>query len=135
MLLNILRVLTDTQTSQPSRLIILNIFSASAIAIMSFYLNRRYVFRAKGVRNRMFIPFLFISLTAIFVIQSIVINFSLTNLDFLSEFSMKLAEDIPIVKNFSYNFYESNIAKVLATLASMVWNYTMYKKFIFSKKY
>lgn len=101
---------------------------------MSFYLNRKYVFKASDVRNRMFIPFLFISLTAIFVIQSVVINFSLTNLDILSEFSMRLAENIPIVKSFSYNFYESNIAKVLATLASMIWNYTLYKKFIFSKK-
>jgi len=133
-LLNILRVITHTQSSDVNKLIILNIISASTIALLSFYLNRKFVFKAKEVRGHMFIPFLAITLVSIFVLQSLVIGFALHYFDPLAEALMKIGSNIPIIQKFSFNFYEANIAKVFATLASMIWNYLLYDRFIFKNK-
>lgn len=129
-----LRVLTDTQTSQAGKLIALNIISASTVAVLSFYLNRKYVFKNSDVRNSMFIPFLIVTLTGIFILQSLIIGFSLKTLDPLAELLMEIGSVIPVVKNFTFNFYEANLAKLFATAASMIWNYTLYNKIIFRQK-
>ncbi len=134
-LLNILRVITHTQTTQTVRLITLNLISASATALLSFYLNRRYVFKSHDTHNRMFIPFLLITLSSIFILQSAVIALALHYFDSLATVVMDIVQslNIPVIQNFTFNFYEANIAKVVSTLASMVWNYTWYKKFVFRK--
>jgi putative flippase GtrA len=130
-LLNILRIVTHTESGQTGKLIVLNIMSASTVAVMSFYLNRKYVFNAHDTKNHMFVPFLLITLSSIFIIQSLVIAFALHFFDPLATVFMNIGAHIPIVKNFSFNFYEANIAKVCATAASMVWNYIWYNKFVF----
>lgn len=134
-LLNILRVITHTTTDQKGKLIVLNICSASTVALLSFYLNRKYVFKAHQTRNHMFGPFLAITLSSIFVLQSLVIAFTLHSFDPLANVVMDLVQNlhIPFFKDFSFNFYEANIAKVCATGASMVWNYVWYNKVIFKK--
>lgn len=132
-LLNLLRVITHTESAQTGKLIILNLFSASTVAILSFYLNRKYVFKAGHVRNHMFLPFLLITLSSIFILQSLVIGFTLHNFDGLARFCMNIGSHLPVVGNFSFNFYEANIAKVFATSASMVWNYICYNRVVFKK--
>ena len=134
-LLNILRVLTNTTTDQKGKLIVLNIISASTVACLSFYLNRRYVFKAHDTKNHMLGPFLLITLSGIFVLQSFIIGVTLHTFDPLANFVMDTVQNlhIPIFKDFTFNFYEANIAKVCATAASMIWNYTWYKKVIFTK--
>lgn len=135
-LLNILRVATNTTTDQRGKLILLNICSATTVAMLSFYLNRKYVFKAHDTQNHMFVPFLLVTLSSIFILQSLVIAFALQAFDPLAEFSMELVRDlhIPVFQNFSFNFYEANIAKVFATAFSMVWNFVWYNKVIFKKK-
>lgn len=132
-LLNVLRVVTHTESTQTSRLIVLNLISASSVAILSFYLNRKYVFKAHGTRNHMFVPFLLITLSSIFILQSAVIGFALHNFDGLARFCMNIGAHMPVVRHFSFNFYEANIAKVFATAASMVWNYIWYNRVVFKK--
>lgn len=132
-LLNLLRVLSHTQSGQTKRLILLNIISASTVASLSFYLNRKYVFKATDVRNHMFIPFLAITLTGIFIIQSAVIGFSLHYFDPLAQFIMNMVSALPVIKNFSLNFYETNIAKACATIVAMFWNYSLYNLLVFRK--
>jgi len=130
-LLNILRIATHTTTDQSNKLIVLNLISASTVALLSFYLNRRFVFKAQDTKNHMIVPFLLITLSGIFILQSLVIKFTLHRFDPIAQFFMDLGQHLPIIKNFSFNFYEANIAKVCATAASMVWNYTWYQKVIF----
>ncbi len=135
-LLNILRVATDTTTEETGKLIALNIVSASSVACLSFYLNRRYVFKSKETQNKMFVPFLAITLSSIFIIQSLIIGLALTAFDPLARVSMEIVRDlhIPIFQNFTFNFYEANLAKIAATAGSMIWNYIGYKKFVFQNK-
>ena len=135
-LLNILRVATHTTTDETSKLILLNLISASTVAIMSFYLNRRYVFKSEETKNRMFLPFLAVTLSSIFILQSLVIGLALSAFDPIAKVFMELARDlhIPLLQDFTLNFYEANIAKICATGASMVWNYIWYNKVIFKTK-
>lgn len=134
-LLNLLRVATDTTTDQKGKLILVNICSASTVALLSFYLNRKYVFKSPETQNHMFLPFLLVTLSSIFILQSIIIAIALHSFDPLAELSMEIAKDlhIPVFQNFSFNFYEANIAKLFATLFSMIWNYVWYNKVIFRK--
>lgn len=133
-ILNTLRVLTHTTSNQTARLIILNIISASTVAGISFYLNRKFVFKAYEVKNEMFIPFLLVTLTSIFILQSAVISIALHVFDPLSNALFNLGSSLPIIKNFSFNFYETNLAKICATAASMTWNYVWYNKIIFKTR-
>lgn len=101
---------------------------------MSFVLNRKYVFRANYVENKMFIPFLIITLVGIYIIQSLVIGLSLKTFDPLANQLMSIGKSLPVVKDFTFNFYEANIAKIFATLASMTWNYLLYNRYVFNDK-
>lgn len=112
-------------------LIVLNIISASTVAMLSFYLNRKYVFKARDVKNHMAIPFLLITLSSIFILQSLVIGFALHYFDPLAELAMKIFGMLPMFDRITFNFYEANIAKLFATAASMIWNYVWYNKFVF----
>ncbi|MDQ3123279.1 MAG: GtrA family protein [bacterium] len=134
-LLNILRVATHTTTEETGKLIVLNIFSASSVAMLSFYLNRKYVFKSHDTHNRMFLPFLAVTLSSIFILQSLVIGFTLKAFEPLARMCMEIVRDlhIPIMQNFSLNFYEANLAKLCATAASMIWNYVWYKRVIFNR--
>jgi putative flippase GtrA len=136
LLLNLLRILTHTTGNKTGRLILLNIISASTVAVLSFFLNRRYVFKSQSTRNHMIVPFLLVTLSSIFVIQSFIIGVTLHGFDPIAQWTMDLVQSIgiPVVKNFSFSFYETNIAKICATAASMIWNYGWYSKVIFKRR-
>ena len=71
----------------------------------------------------MIIPFLLITLGGIFIVQSAVISLALHNFDPLANLVMDIFGLVPAFRNISFNFYETNIAKLFATAASMIWNY------------
>jgi putative flippase GtrA len=135
-LFNFLRVATHTTSSKTGSLILLNVISASTIAVFSFFLNRRYVFKSSTTRNHMILPFMLVTLTSVFVLQSLILSVALHSFGPLAQWTMDIVQSlkIPVIRNFSFSFYETNIAKVCATAASMVWNYLWYSKAIFKEK-
>jgi putative flippase GtrA len=130
-LLNVLRVTTHTQSSQTGRLVVLNIFSASVVALFSFFMNRRYVFRSDDTAHHKAIVFVLVTLFGIFVLQSLVISVGVPLLRPVASWLQGLAAHVGALDTISINFYETNLAKLLATAVTMVWNYTMYKKAVF----
>lgn len=137
-LLNCLRIITNTPTTNKKQIILLNIISASIVACFSFFMNRRFVFKAKDhAKNNRIIPFLIVTLFSIFVIQTTVITISLHHISGVSRFFMNIVQGahLPVVNSATINFYDTTISKLLATTASMIWNYLFYSKFIFKKKY
>lgn len=92
-----------------------NYISTSIAFIFSFFMNRSFTFKSEGDAKKQFIPFLVVTMIGIWVLQPIVILF-ITSIDSLF--------------NDSINLF---IAKLLATLVSLVWNFLMYKKFVFKK--
>jgi len=98
--------------------LIANILSTSSALVFSFFANKKFTFKATAriTRNQV-LQFLGITLTGLWVIQPVII------------FAVK-----GIFGSFSVNsFVVLFIGKLLATCVTLVWNYLLYRKFVFKK--
>lgn len=98
--------------------LIANILSTSNALTFSFFANKKFTFKAtnKITRNQI-LQFLGITLTGLWVIQPIII------------FGVKVVTGSLVVNSFVILF----IGKLLATVVTLIWNYLLYKKFVFKK--
>lgn len=130
---SILKTLT-INPDQRSRVIIVNCVSATIVSIASFYLNRRYVFKTShSVKSRYF-RLLAVSLVGIFVIQSGLIAVSLPLIRPVVELIHKIFTSAGVGDLLTQAFLTVNIAKCIGVAGSMVWNFTMYKRYVFYDK-
>ena len=100
-------------------LLISQIISTSTALIFSFFVNKKFTFKDKSVNGKaQMIKFLVITLFGLWVIQTVIIA------------GIKFA--------FTKSGIDSNIilliGKLLATCVTLVWNYVLYKKFVFVTK-
>lgn len=94
-----------------------NVVSTSCAFIFSFFANRTFTFHATSSTKQQFVLFVIITLFGLWVLQNIVI-WIITSL---------LATST-LEGNFSLL-----LAKLLAISVSLVWNYTMYSRFVFKR--
>lgn len=95
-----------------------NYVSTSVALIFSFLANKSFTFKHKtGNAKKQFALFIVITLIGLWTIQPLVIWLS----------SMALA---PYVTNEAINLF---IAKLIATVASLIWNYILYSRIVFKK--
>ena len=98
--------------------IIANYASTSVALVFSFFANKSFTFKdSSGNAKKQFTLFIVITLIGLWVIQPIIIWGS----------TEALAAYIP---NEAANLF---IAKLLATIASLVWNYVLYSRIVFKK--
>jgi putative flippase GtrA len=98
--------------------IVANYFSTGVALIFSFFANKSFTFKHKeGNAKKQFILFLVITLFGLWVIQPIIIWGSTT----------LLASYVP---NEAINLF---VAKLIATVASLIWNYILYSRIVFKK--
>lgn len=98
--------------------IIANYFSTGTALIFSFFANKSFTFKNKeGNAKKQFILFLVITIIGLWVIQPLIIWGSTEAL-------------APYVTNEAINLF---IAKLLATVASLIWNYILYSRIVFKK--
>lgn len=95
-----------------------NIFSTSTAFTFSFFANKTFTFKSGGATKKQFITFVAITLFGLWVIQGGII-WSITSL-------------------FAHSGLEKNlvllIAKLIATVATLIWNYSLYSRFVFKKE-
>lgn len=97
---------------------IANFFSTSVALIFSFFANKSFTFKHKeGNAKKQFALFLVITLFGLWVIQPIIIWASTTTLE-------------ATLTNETLNLL---VAKLLATVASLIWNYVLYSRIVFKK--
>jgi len=102
-------------------LILFNSISFSAAVINSYFLNKYWTFKSQNVEDskaKQFSQFLIISSIGISINDAIVYG--------LATFTSPLF-------GFSAQMW-TNVAKLFATAASMVWNFIGYKFIVFKKK-
>ena len=102
-------------------LILFNSISFSAAVINSYFLNKYWTFKSQNVEDskaKQFSQFLIISVIGISINDAIVYG--------LATFTSPLF-------GFSAQMW-TNVAKLFATAASMVWNFIGYKFIVFKKK-
>lgn len=93
-----------------------NIISTSAAFCFSFFANKKYTFKSIiGNVKREILLFVIVTLFGLWVIQTIVIYFASSLLA-----NSQLSNDLILL-----------IAKVVATIASLIWNYTLYSRVVF----
>jgi putative flippase GtrA len=110
-----------------------NVVSTTVAMGFSFFANKQVVFEKKG-GSLLKQALIFVPVTAfgLYVIQNAIIFF------FVHAWPWPMHLVIQIVRTigfhwFSDNFFINNGAKAMATIASLIWNYIMYKKVVFKR--
>ena len=99
--------------------IIANYLSTGISLIFSFFANKSFTFKDKSKKaKRQFAIFLVVTLAGLWVIQPIVIWLSSVVLE-------------PYISNENIVLF---IAKLIATVASLIWNYLLYSRLVFKTK-
>lgn len=95
-----------------------NFISTSVALVFSFFANKKFTFKSNDKSSYMdMLNFLVITLLGLWIIQPIIIYF----IDSLFR---------PLHFN---EFVVLFIGKCIATVATLIWNYLLYRKFVFSK--
>jgi putative flippase GtrA len=95
-----------------------NLISTTAAFCFSFFANKKYTFKTSGGNvKRELLLFVVVTLFGLWVLQNIVMQLVLWPLN-----TMGIPSETSLL-----------IAKVLATLVSLVWNYVMYSRVVFKK--
>jgi putative flippase GtrA len=92
---------------------IANIVSTFVAFVFSFFANRSFTFKSKKDAHKQIIPFLVVTLTGLWVFQPVIIWLVLMPLQSINQ----------TVALF--------IAKLVATVVSLIWNYVLYSRFVF----
>ena len=96
-----------------------NIVSTSIALTFSFFANKKFTFKDNSVKARTQLTrFLVITLFGLWIIQPIIIG--LSNSAF---YYAKIDSNIMLL-----------IGKLLASCFTLVWNYSMYRKFVFTSR-
>jgi len=86
--------------------------------MFSFFANKKFTFKNKNVKTKtQFIYFLVITLIGLWVIQPIVIELTRSMFELISK------NDYLLVLF---------IGKAIATCVTLVWNYVLYRKYVFT---
>lgn len=95
-----------------------NFISTFVAFLFSFFANKKYTFKSTSKNlKKQFLLFTIVTLFGLWVIQTIII-----------------ATITPIFTNIGVNKPAALlISKLIATVASLIWNYTLYSKVVFKK--
>jgi putative flippase GtrA len=116
---------------------IAKLISGSAAIINSFYFNKTWVFKNTGGKDLKIQIFRFVSstLVGVFVIQLSLTQFFSSIYPNLGVISFNIANSLGIVaiapSHITQAFMIKTVAFGLATLASLTWNFILYKKWAF----
>ncbi len=104
-------------TGQGLSVVIANIISTTTALLLSFVLNKKFAFQSQTSAKQTLVPFLVVTLTGLWILQPIVIH---------------IVHAIVGNQLFSGNPTVAELVpKLVATIFSVVWNYVLYKKFVF----
>lgn len=95
-----------------------NFVSTFVAFLFSFFANKKYTFKSTSKNlKKQFLLFTIVTLFGLWVIQTIII-----------------AAITPVFTNLGVNKATALlISKLIATIASLIWNYTLYSKLVFKK--
>lgn len=110
-------VVLFTLTKAGMPLIFANMISTSCALAFSFFVNRSFTFGSSGNKYIQGAKFMLVTLTALWVLQPVILLLGTMML------TPTTGEDISLLG-----------AKVVATVASMVWNYLFYDRYVFTAR-
>lgn len=97
-------------------LVIANIISTTAALCLSFFANRTFTFGSTGKKRSQVLRFLLVTLVGLWLLQPVILLVLVPPLETI------FAPQLSIV-----------LAKLVATVVSMTWNYLLYDLLVFTK--
>jgi putative flippase GtrA len=113
--------------------------SGTVAMFNSFYFNRNWVFKRNGSKHatQQFMRFVVSTLVAVYVIQLGLVQFFTTGFPYFGELAYKILEGIGLTAALpnllTEPFVIKTVAFALATVASMTWNFFLYKLWAFKE--
>lgn len=109
-----------------------NLISTTVAMITSFLLNRKYVF-SEHDRSiwRHGLSFLVVTAMGLYLIQTFIIHILTVTWVAPLHAAVRLVHTVGLGGIFSDNLVITNGAKVVATVATLIWNFMLYKKVVF----
>lgn len=107
-----------------------NFISTSVALGLSYLLNQRWVFKGSTHSRKTVVLFIGITLFGLFVLQNIVIYYLTGDRTIAAQGLHYIVSSLDPYNSVAI---EANVAKVVATIVSAVWNYVMYKNYVFKK--
>lgn len=113
--------------------LVANFISVTIAMINSYIMNKYWTFQSKEKKNMIeeALKFFFITIIGMYVINQLVFNFFNTYWLWPTNLVINIVHFIRIYS--LDNFVSLNFAKVLAILASLIWNFIFYKLWVFKK--
>lgn len=110
-----------------------NIPAVIVAMMFSFFANRHWVFQAGKTKDigRQALEFFPITAFGLIVIQGVVIWFFEGVWRWPVNVGVTIAQNLGLLNIVDEKFIVTNGVKAVATLASLIWNYIMYKKVVF----
>ena len=105
-------------------------YASSAFAMaVSFQLNRSWVFRAQGSLGAQLLRFFLTTIVGIFVIQNLLTQLFSSEVQVFGKAAWNVVDalGLPLTESFTIK----TVAFALATLASLTWNFLVYKFWVF----
>lgn len=115
------------------------LISGSVAIVNSFYFNRTWVFeRSKSKHaNQQFVRFIISTFIAVYVIQLSLVQFFSSEFQYFGQLCYQILTDVGMVGVLPSILTEAFVIKTvafgLATLASMTWNFLLYKLWAFKE--
>ncbi len=95
-----------------------NFISTGIAFIFSFFVNKSFTFKSSGGNvKKQFILFILVTMAGLWIIQPIIITLVTGTLSSFIE-----SDNITLL-----------VAKLIASVASLIWNYIFYSRFVFKK--
>lgn len=115
--------------------LIANIISVNAAMLFSYTANNRWVFGGgRRLSAKKALSFAVITLLGLYGLQTIVIYMLTRHWLLAASIVTRVLEGLGLVGYFSEDFIIANTAKVLATVVTAIWNFVLYKKYVFNSK-
>lgn len=112
-----------------------NIISTLCAVTLSYFLNHSFVFKDEAARTkRQYFLFISITLFGLLVLQNIVIYLFMHPFVGIANTLYDHVVTPLFGQTFSKEFIQLNFAKALATVVTMVWNYQLYQRLVFTKR-
>ncbi len=111
-----------------------NILSSGTAMVISYLLNHRFVFKAEEEKDfKQFVTFVAITSFGLFVIGSLGIKLMTEHVTWPADSAYAMLHWLA-GGVFSRKFVRVNIAKFSVAIITLIWNYQMYKRFVFVDK-
>lgn len=106
--------------------------STTIAMIGSYFLNKSWTFASKGNVAAEALKFFAITILGLYIIHNGIVYLLTKKVLWPGKLALKIVRAFPFLKKLSDGFVTDNFAKICAIAVTLIYNFLMYKFFVFS---